>query len=107
MGLTTETVGFRVTTTTKEELEAAAKQSGQTVADYLRNVVEGALRGQRREAGLDEIKDEIGELRRDVRAAFKVMAVFSAKLHQATGADQVKTAVEGFHSWIDTNLGGK
>ena len=99
MAIGTETVGFRVKKSTKEALDVAAKKTGQTVTEYLRNVVEGALEGGNQGAKTEELREDLGELRRDVRAAFKALGVYMAQLRMATGGEQVKAAAAEFQTW--------
>ena len=64
MALGTEMIGIRVTREMKAAIEDAAKRSGQTVSDYLRNVVEGAISGAQNGGEGDGAAGEVRELRR-------------------------------------------
>ena len=107
MALSSDMIGFRVRKETKEALDAAAKDAGTSVADYLRTLVEQALETKKpgSATGEDSIQAEVKELRRDLAGGLEVLGVMMCRLFaKVSPAASSGAAEKEFRDWIAENL---
>jgi hypothetical protein len=102
MAIGSDVISLRVQRETKDALEAAAKEAGTTLTDYLRALVEGAVTKER--TGSAARLDELRELRRDVTAGFEVLGVLMCRMRKVSTDEEAKECERTFRQWIEENL---
>ena len=106
MASSSESISFRARREIKEALEEAARKSGQTVTDYLRSLVEDALNGEEQRArSLNNLQEELIELRRDLAAGLEALGVMVCRMLRTVTPEGEARAVEReFRAWVEENL---
>ena len=110
MASSTESVSFRTRRETKEAIEAAAKEAGSTVGDYLRTLLEEAFaarqNGQSAAAPTsDAAAAEVAELRRDVAAGIELLGVTMLRMFaRFTPGGSTAAEEKEYRAWIAENL---